>query len=464
MRRGSLRVRLLAAGAASIVLALAVAGFGLLLLFERHVERRMAVELEAHLRQLLSSLEQAGDGSLRLAREPADPRFQEPLSGLYWQVAVGADGQLLRSRSLWDGTLDLAPDALADGEVHEHAIAGPRGTSLLVLERAVKLPATLGGHQVRVAAAVDRAEIHAAGRAYVADLAPSLALLAAVLVAAGWLQIAVGLRPLDAVRRRLADVRSGREGRLGTAFPDEVLPLAAEVDHLLKAQEKAIARARARAADLAHSLKSPLTVLAADAEELRAEGAVRLGDEIAGLTEGMRRYVERELARARAGIRARAGAEQPVKPSIDQVVGVLRRTPRGGSLAWEIDVADDLGAPVDAQDLVEILGNLAENAAQWAAAKVRVSGRRDGAAIVLSVEDDGPGVPEDRIGTVLVRGGRLDETQPGSGLGLAIVAELVEAYGGALTLGRSPLGGLCVELRFPAAATAADLRTPASAP
>jgi signal transduction histidine kinase len=321
-----------------------------------------------------------------------------------------------------------------------------------VVERAVTLPADIGGQTVRVAVALDRAEIHSAGLAFASELAPSLGLLAAFLLTAAWMQVAIGLRPLDAVRHRLHEVRAGREARLGMAFPDEVRPLAAEVDHLLDAQEAAIARARARAADLAHGLKTPLTILASDAEELRAAGETRIADEIATVTDGMRRHVERELVRARAGIRARVGAAQPVRPVLDQVVAVLRRTPRGHPLGWDIDAADGLAAPVDAQDLAEIVGNLGENAAKWAASRVRVVARREGGAVTFSVEDDGPGVPEDQIPTVLARGGRLDEAEPGTGLGLAIVRDLAEAYGGSLSLKRSSLGGLSAEVRLPARA------------
>ncbi|HWK79994.1 MAG TPA: HAMP domain-containing sensor histidine kinase, partial [Thermomicrobiales bacterium] len=285
--------------------------------------------------------------------------------------------------------------------------------------------------------------------AFASDLAPSLSLLATILIAAAWIQVSVGLRPLDAVRRRLAQVRSGEAGRLGTAFPDEVRPLAAEVDHLLDEQEKAITRARTRAADLAHGLKTPLTVLSANAEELRARGDTCLADEIEAITAGMRRHVERELVRARTGLRARSGPVQPVRPVVEQVIGVLRRSPQGQKLSWESDATDTLGVRMDDQDLAEILGNLAENATAWATGTVRIAGWQEDNAVVLQVEDDGPGVPEDQIDTVLARGGRLDETRPGTGLGLAIVGDLVEAYGGSFTLRRSSLGGLLAEVRLP---------------
>jgi signal transduction histidine kinase len=447
--RGSLRVRLLAAGAGSILIALALAGVGLTLLFERHVERRVVAELELTLRQLIGHLGQDADGGLQLERPLADPRFEQPLSGLYWQVMKQPSGPVLRSRSLWDETLDLPADRLPTPEVHRHVIRGPGGAALLVVERSVDLPARAGGGTIRAAVAVDRAEIHAAGRAFAGELAPSLALLFAALLAAAWVQVSVGLRPLDTIRRKLAAIRAGAAARMGRDFPDEVRPLAAEVDSLLAAQEASLERARAHAADLAHGLKTPLTVLADDARQLRARGEKELADEISTLTGGMHRHVERALARARSGARGRGGAAQPVSPVAAQVVEVMRRTPRGRGLRWRIDVPADLLVRVDAQDLTEMLGNLVENAGKWARTEVRLSGQRDDETASLVVEDDGPGVPEEELATVLARGGRLDASKPGAGLGLAIVGDLVEAYGGSLSLGRSLLGGLRVDLRLP---------------
>ena len=332
---------------------------------------------------------------------------------------------VLRSRSLWDGALDLPTDRLRTGEVHRHAIAGPGGATLLILERHVALPQSLGGGSVQAAVAIDR-EIHAAGRAFARELAPSLAVLAAVLIAAAWVQVRVGLKPLDAIRRRLAAIRTGAAARLGTDFPDEVQPLAAEVDSLLDTQDATIERARARAADLAHGLKTPLTVLADDAQQLRSRGEAELADEIAALVEGMRRHLERELARARAGVRARGAASQPLSPLSNRWSRLCGARPRGKELRWHIDVPSDLAVGIDAQDLAEMLGNLVENAAQWAKTSVRLCGWHDSDATGLLVEDDGLGVPDHEVETVLARGGRLDATKPGAGLGLAIVGDLVE--------------------------------------
>ncbi|MFL5257359.1 MAG: ATP-binding protein [Rhodopila sp.] len=449
MKKGSLRLRLFAAGAASILLALSVAASGLLLLFEWHVERRVVMELEADLRELVSGLTRNADGTLAVGRTPTEPGFQVPLGGRYWQIADPAGKLLLRSRSLWDGVLRLPEDTLAPGQMHRHSLYGPAHSHLLAVERSMTLPESLGGGDIRIVVAIDHRDITNAARAFGADLMPALAVLAAVLITAAWVQVTIGLRPLDLVRRRLGEVRAGNTPRLGDNFPDEVQPLAIEVDTLLEAQETAITRARARAADLAHGLKTPLTVLAAAAEDLRDRGETALAAEVAGVADTMLRHVERELARARSGVSGRTLPPQPVRPVADRVVGVLRRTPRGGELDWQVDLADGLALGVDPQDLAEMLGNLAENAAKWAATRVDVVGRAGPDEVVVAVEDDGPGIAADAIDAALMRGRRLDESRPGTELGLAIVSDLVEAYHGSLTLGRSALGGLRAAIRMP---------------
>jgi signal transduction histidine kinase len=434
----SVRLRLLAAGAVSIAAALVLAGLGLALLFERHVERRAVAELSDHLDQVIAGLDRTADGALIETRLPADPRFDRPLSGLYWQVNAGAE--VLRSRSLWDSRLTLPDDVLADGQVHEHPLSGPTGETLAV-ERRVTLPARLGGEAVRVVVALDRAEVHAATRAFVTDLLPYLAVLGLGLIAASWAQITVGLRPLAAIRARVEAVRSGRASRLGSDFPDEVRPLAGEVDDLLAAREEDVRRARARAADLAHGLKTPLQVLAGDVDRLRARGEAVEADEIEQVAAAMRRHVDRELARARIAAGLTPATCRPAEVA-DRVVGVVRRTPDGARLTWRQDVPADLVAPIDADDLTEVLGALVENAAGHAARDVVLSGWRDGEGVVLTVTDDGPGIPADRRAAMLERGARLDTRGDGSGLGLAIAQDIVAAWGGSLALGDAPSGGL----------------------
>lgn len=448
MKGGSLRFRLLAAAAVSILMALSLASMGLITLFERHVERRFASELEADLRQIVGSLGASADGTLAPQISLAEPRFSQPLSGLYWQV-MESGRTIARSRSLWDTELALPADDLPDGDVHQHAIKGPSGATLFAVERAVALPTSMGGQSIRAVVAVDHAEITAARNAFATDLVPYVGLLAAFLLAAAWAQVMIGLRPLNQVRARLAEVRAGHRRNLGSVFPEEVRPLASEVDLLLEAQRAAIDKARSSAADLAHGLRTPLTVLQSDAEELKARGETALGEEIAELTQSMRRHVDRELARARVGSRGAAKRPEPLLAAVHAVVRVVSRLPAAAETAIEIDVPHDLAVPMDSQDLAEILGNLADNAVKWARSRIRVEARKTDTEVLVSVEDDGPGIPDAASAEALARGGRLDERRSGTGLGLAIVQDILEAYDGTLRLGRSKLGGLRVEVRLP---------------
>lgn len=444
MKRGSLRLRLLVAAALSVAVALALTAAGLTLLFERHVERRVVAELEHHLDRIIGTIEPNADGTLTVSAALTDPRFAQPLSGLYWQVET--DGDLLRSRSLWDTALTLPADELADGAVHHHRVAGPGGADLLAVERRVGLPPRLGGGTARVTVAIDRAEIAAATRSFAADLLPYLAIVGALLIAAAYVQVAVGLRPLAAVRDRLAAIAGGAERRLGDGFPDEILPLAAEVDALLEARETQVDKARARAADLAHGLKTPLQALAGDVERLRRKGEHQLAADVEAVATAMRRHVDRELARARMAAGA-LHARAKVAEVAGRVVSVVARTPDGARLDWRVEIDPRLTARIDPDDLAEALGNLLENAARHARSAVEISASGAG-RIGIVVRDDGPGIPPERLQEALARGGRVDESGGGAGLGLAIVQDIAEAWGGGLEI-RTKSPGLEAELTLP---------------
>lgn len=461
----SLRLRLFAGAAIWVAAALIIAGLGLALLFERHVSRRVDAELETYLNQLAGNVAIGADGAVTLARPPADPRFTTPLSGLYWEIRDENGDTLLRSRSLWDETLDLPADALGNGAVHRHVRPGPGDAPLIVRERQVSYEPGAsntaadnpGGslRDLRIAVAVDRAEVTRATRAFAGELALSLALLGGVLLAAAWAQIQFGLKPLETVRRAIGAVRSGETARLPSDFPAEVVPLAHEVNDLLDAQDATIERARTRAADLAHGLKTPLTVLSSHAERVRAGGDDRAADELEEIAGTMRRHVERAIAVARLSHRPSALID--VEPVVRRVAGALARTPAGERIQWDIAVPPGTRLAVDPEDLYEALGNLADNAVTWARGRIAVTVAPDADGTAIVVEDDGPGIPEADRETVLRRWERLDVSGPGqgrsgSGLGLAIVAEIAQAYGGDLTLGTAASGGLRAALRFPAQA------------
>lgn len=443
MTRNSLRLRLLAGGIAAIAVALAIAGFGLIILFERHVARTVAEDLDVHLKQLMAGIDADPSGQIVITRPPADPRFADPLSGLYWQA--GDDRlQLLRSRSLWDTTLDLPADQPAPGEVHRHEMAGPAGARLLVAERRVRL--TVGGRpvMVRLAVANDLARVAAAKAAFATDVVMALGLLGLVLAAATAVQVVSGLRPLDALRRGVADIRSGYGHRLTAEAPVEVQPLIDEVNALLDAREAEIARSRNRAADLAHGLKTPLAALAADGARLRDKGEAAIAEEIEAVIDAMRRHVNRELTRARirGGDPARPGVTTALASLARSLVATLARTEVGAGIAYDVAVADDLAVPFDRADLAEVLGNLLENATRHARKRVRIVAPAQPDALAIVVEDDGPGIPPAWRSSMLARGIRLDERGDGAGLGLAIVQEVLDAYGWTLRLDASPLGGL----------------------
>lgn len=450
---GSIRLRLVAAGAAAVLASLAVAAVGLDILFERHVRRLAIVELSADLDQIAAGLERGPDGRFILNHPPGDPRYRQPLSGLYWQVDTG-DGPLT-SRSLWDATIPAPADETPDGRPHEHLLSGPDGGTLLVLDRTIFAPARFGPDGIRIAVALRNAQLETAAHAFVRDLAPYLGLLGLFLTAAGWLQVRVGLRPLADVGAQVAAIRSGTAARLGAAFPAEVRPLAAEVDALIEAREAEPRRARARAGDLAHGLKTPLQALIGEADRLRSQGAEAEADGIEEIVAAMRRHVDRELARARIAASAPTAASAPAAV-IDRVLSVLRRTGDGARLDWRVDADPALRVRIDADDLTEALGALLENASRHATSRVAVTARRAGPLAEIVIDDDGPGIPETLLQGLTDRGARLDTA--GSGLGLAIAREIAEATGGALTLAnRRASGGHTCGLRVTLAIPASNL-------
>jgi signal transduction histidine kinase len=443
----SIRARLVLFALAGTLVALALAALGLVALFDRHVERRVGQELDSHIAQIAGQLRIGADDALTLAREPSDPRFQRPLSGLYWQVRDDARGALLRSRSLWDADLAMPEGSLTAGETRIGRIAAPDGHDALLHEKAVVLVEGGIERPARIAVALDRTELKTLRAGFAQDLVPGLALLAALILIATWWQIGAGLRPLSAIQSGIEAVRSGRARRLDTDMPREISPLITEVNSLLAAQEEAMARARDRAADLAHGLRTPLTALSGDAARLRARGEHALAHDIETLAAQMRRTIERELTRAR--LRHQGPAKPvPLRALADGIIRTLKRTPNGEAIDFENGIPADVSLPLPADDLAEMLGNLLENASRFAHGKVRIASERAADGVTITVEDDGDGVDPDAMEQLAVRGRRSD--QAGSaGLGLAIVDDILSAYGGTLGFMRSGLGGLGLHLRVP---------------
>jgi signal transduction histidine kinase len=446
----SLRWRLLLGAATAILLALLLAWLFMTLLFERHLERRLQADMTRDALRLVAALSLSPAGVPMVAGSPGDPRFEQPASGYYWQASTPAGAA--RSRSLWDEALPLPPPAGAprDGwRLQRARNAAPFAQPVVVLARTLTLGP--GAAPVVVVLAQDMRPLVSAQREFGRELAAFLVVLWLVLTAAAWLQVRLGLRPFRAVHADLARLRASASARMPPAGLDELRPLSEAINALADAREGDLEQARRRAADLAHGLKTPLAALAAQSRRAREQGAADAADGMDRAVAAIARTVDAELARARIAAAA-TGSDAPVslRPVVERVVDVIERTERGGHLAFDIGVPPALQVMARADDLAEVLGALLENAVRFARRQVRVHGDAGPEWTVLAIEDDGPGIAAEHARDVLARGVRLDESGSGNGLGLAIARELVEAMGGAIDLGVSPLGGLAVRLSWSA--------------
>ncbi|MBA4757855.1 sensor histidine kinase [Sphingosinicella sp.] len=445
----SLRLRLLASAAAAVFLALAIAGFGLHLLFERHIERREALSMEAKAHELLAALRLDTQGRPVVDPLPSDTRFNQPAGGLYWQVST-ASGQA-HSPSLWDQSITSMPGTPRD-HWRIRRVPGPFAQGLLVIERMVEPDRSSRAALVQVA--TDDSALSDAQREFSLEMIGSLVLLWLVLTGAAYGQVVLGLKPLGRIRAELDRMRRNPGARLSADHPAEIDPLANAINSLADARAADVDRARRRAADLAHSLKTPLAALAAQSRRAREAGAHEAADGLDRAIAAAGAALEAELARSRSAVarEAQAASRANVLAAAEAVAAVLERTEAGERIVFEIDVPEDIELPFAASDLAEILGALMENAARFARRRVTVSGTAADNEVCVTIADDGPGIADTRAATALVRGGRLDEAGPGHGFGLAIVSDLVSATDGAMTLGAGPLGGLEVRLAWPAAA------------
>jgi signal transduction histidine kinase len=444
----SLRWRLLLGAATAILLALLLAWVFMTLLFERHIERRMQADMTRDALQLVAALSLSPAGVPVVAGSPGDPRFAQPASGYYWQASAQAGAA--HSRSLWDETLPPPAEAPRDGWRLQRARgAGPFAQPVAVLARTLILGP--GDTPVVVALAQDMRPLVTAQREFGRELAAFLLLLWLVLTIAAWLQVRLGLRPFRAVHADLARLRDSASARMPEAGLDELRPLSEAINALADAREGDLEQARRRAADLAHGLKTPLAALAAQSRRAREQGAADAADGMDRAVAAIARTIDAEHARARIAVAGKGGgAPVALRQVVERVVDVLERTEKGGGLAFDIDVPPALQVMARDDDLAEVLGALLENAVRFARRQVRVHGAAGPEWTALSIEDDGPGIAPEHAREVLARGVRLDESGPGSGLGLAIARELVEAMGGTIDLGVSPLGGLSARLSWSA--------------
>ena len=392
---------------------------------------------------MISSAEVGPDGEVLFNRPLADQRFLEPASGLYYQIS-GEGHEDWRSRSLWDRAFQVSPQ-MVDSPGEGMNSFQFTGEPLRLMARTVILPGSETRWIFIVAQAREGldAQIHALR----VTLINSFVVLALGLILLAALQVFIGLRPLRRIRREIVRMRAGEKSRVTEPLPREIQPLVEELNALLAHNEQQAEEARRHAGNLAHALKTPLTVVmnAATAQ------APDLSPTVIRETATMRRQIDHHLARARAlGRRGAAQSRTRVWPSLEAVERAVERL--YPDVRVDRDGSREAVVRVERQDLDELLGNLVENAAKYGGGSVFVTVVQAAPWVDILIEDDGAGIPEAARERTFDRGVRLDTSKPGTGLGLAIVRDVAEIYGGAVALDESEdLGGLLVRLRLPAA-------------
>lgn len=442
MKTHSLATRLILLACLSFGLALGTISFVLSGQFNRYFEDRVYRELGAHLDQLTANMDFDLQGDIVVKPLP-DPRFQAPFSGLYWQALLAGHPKVV-SRSLWTGNID-APTPDSAGVLVRSATQSSLGEPLLVLSRMVIIGEEAAPAYVLLTVAVDQTEVQIAATGFRATMLRWMLIIFFGLVAAAWVQVKLGLAPLETLRQRVERVRSGKNRRLEGSFPTEVQPLASEVNELLDLHEETVSNARERASNLAHGLKTPLTIINTIARDLRKADQQAAADEIDSQIASMSHFIERELARVRT--RTIGKSETLTRPVAEKMLEAIKRFPRETPLEWQLDMPADFTSPFDAHDLSELLGNLLDNARKWASSVVRLSaGESADGHRYLRIEDDGAGVEVGALTLLGKRGQRMDPSAQGSGLGLAICGDLAAHYGAELTLGHADIGGLMVTI------------------
>ena len=455
MRTNSLALRLFLSATVWTVLILLVTGFVLSGLYRDSVERAFDRRLGVYLKTLIADIASPEIPIEKTGQMLGEPLFELPLSGWYWQATRldHAKPEVTSSRSLWDRGLPHLADqhvaADSDGSRKSY-VQGPEDQRLRLVEREVDL-----GDEGRFLVAVggDAAELDDEILAFNGAIAVTFAVLAAVLLLTTLFQVRFGLAPLKRISTSLAAIRSGKAEKLQGSFPVEIEPLARETNALIDANREIVERARTHVGNLAHALKTPLSVMV---NEAAARPADPLAAKVREQTDIMRDQVTRHLERARLAARTNVvGTLTDVVPVVQAIARTMEKTHHDKNLAIALDLPAEARFRGEQQDLEEMVGNLVDNACKWASARVSIEVLLDGPqpgreTVRIVVDDDGPGLTPAQRAQVARRGQRLDESKPGSGLGLSIVVELAGLYGGALNLGTAPIGGLRAELVLPA--------------
>jgi signal transduction histidine kinase len=447
MNNRSLRLRLMVLASSVISVILIFSGLVFYWLFQRHVEKFVMAELNTHFEHLAAGLSLKKDGSIDLRDKGADPRFQVPGGGLYWQIDV-KEHPSLRSRSLWDSQLDVPTPPDGTEENHAHIMPLPFGGEIFALEKLVTIENDTGKEaNAVVTVGLDRQRVTDAAATFAREIIVGLAVVYAALLLGSLAMIMLGLKPLQRLRDAVAKANAGDAALPTGEFPSEVLPLVEEINALTQARRQQLDSARKRASNLAHGLKTPLTVLSAVASELATDHQTDAAQTINANTQQMRDLVERELARTRMSDGSRSYRAK-LDLIVASVINTMKRAPRGDELTWSIEVPKQAIVQMDATDLLELVGNLSDNARKYARSMVRLS--HDGNSFV--VEDDGPGVDDSKLGSIMARGVRLDQSKSdGQGIGLSIVKDLADVYQLKLTAEKSVLGGLALRIALPLA-------------
>jgi signal transduction histidine kinase len=428
--------------------------------FYRHaVERAFDRRLGVYLKTLIADIASPEDSGDKFPQSLGEPLFELPLSGWYWQVnrLDPVKPEVRSSRSLWDSALPRLEGGRVSadsGGSRAGYVQGPENQRLRLFERTVDL-----GEEGRylLAVAGDAAEIDEEMRTFNEALAVTFCVLAVVLLLTTMFQVQFGLAPLKRISESLAAIRAGTAERLQGTFPIEIAPLARETNALIEANREIVERARTHAGNLAHALKTPLSVIVNEAASRNDAFATKVREQ----TDIMRDQVTRHLERARLAARLSSiGTVTEIHPVVTALARSMEKIHHDRGIAIDVDAPEGIHFRGERQDLEEMVGNLVDNACKWAKSRVAVEVLRDGDGgasdsplVRLVIDDDGPGLsPAEREEAQAAhRGRRLDETKPGSGLGLSIVVELAHLYGGALSLGTAPIGGLRAELLLPAA-------------
>src|ERR1700733_3864950 len=456
MRANSLALRLFLWATAWTVVILIVTGIALSTLYRHAVERAFDRRLDVYLRTLVADVASPEEGSDKFPQSIGEPLFELPLSGWYWQVTRfdTKKPEVHSSRSLWDSGLPRLPNdgSAAAAEARQGYAEGPEQQNLRIVERNIDLGDD-GRYLISVAG--DASEIDDETRSFDRAIGMTFAALTAALLITTAFQVRFGLAPLKRISASLAAIRSGRAERLEGDFPFEIAPLARETNALIDANREIVERARTHVGNLAHALKTPLSVIV---NEAAAHGADPFATKVLEQADVMRSHLAHHLERARIAARLTIiGTVTEVAPAIEALRRTMEKIHRYRGITIAVDADPAAKFRGERQDLEEMAGNLVDNACKWAASQVYIEVLVErpvepGATPMLRiiVDDDGRGLSAAERAQVSRRGQRLDESKPGSGLGLSIVIDLAALYGGSLTLGSAPIGGLRAELVLPA--------------